>query len=93
MRARKRDVKAGAYLIATIALAFVAVSLIADIAGDLGMNVGELTAGVFGKAPIKHADVEKCDCEYNPEFRDYMCNEHCGDMSGAFCANKADCLI
>ena len=73
-----------ALLIGVFILAFVAVSLVADLLLPGGFNVGQTIAGLYEK--------KECECEYNAEYEDYMCNSYCGDMSNAFCSSTTYCL-
>ena len=85
--------KSGIWIVGILVLSFVLVSLIANLLSTGGIDIGQIGASVFGlKTQLKTADPEKCECEYSVEFQDFMCNEYCGDMSGAFCLGKPDCL-
>ena len=82
-----------ALLIGVVVLAFVAVSLVADVLIPGGFNVGQTIAGLYQKPYEQQLDVEKCECEYSSEYEDYVCNNYCGDFSETYCQSKADCLV
>ena len=86
--------KPAALLVGVVVLAFLAVSIVADLLMPGGFNVGQTIAGLYGQKPSSKqvADVDRCNCEYNSNYEDYMCNSYCGDMSNAFCSSTADCL-
>jgi len=85
--------KSGVWILGILILSFVFVTLVVDIVGKGGVDLGSVGASLFGlKTPPEAADPEKCECEYSVDYQDFMCNSYCGDLSGAFCLGKADCL-
>jgi hypothetical protein len=68
----------GALIIAIFILLFVAVSLVADMLPSFGVNVGPITGGI---APTQTKPSEKCKCQFNTDWQDFMCNKDCSDMS------------
>jgi hypothetical protein len=85
--------KTGAILFAIVVLSFVAALLIANMVSPSGFSLGESIGSLFSLPKIQHSDAEKCSCEYSNEFENYTCNSFCGDLSGAFCNDNADCMI
>ena len=84
--------KSGVWILGILILSFVFVTLVVDIIGKGGIDIGKVGASFFGLKTSLAADPEKCECVYSIDFQDFMCNTYCGDMSGAFCLGKADCL-
>jgi hypothetical protein len=88
--------KPEALLVGTVVLAFIAVTLIADLLTPGGFNVGQTIGGLYSQktspSSRKTLDLDRCTCEYRSEYEDYMCNSYCGDMSDVFCSSTADCL-
>lgn len=83
----------GALIFAIVILSFIAALLIADLVTPGGFSFGESIASFLSFPSVKHADVEKCDCEYSSELKEYICNPFCGELSGTTYTEKADCMI
>jgi len=84
--------KRGATLFAIIVLSFIAAFLVADLATPGGFNLSESVASFFSLPKVRHSE-SNCGCEYSSEFQANVCNGFCGDLSGAFCSETADCII
>jgi hypothetical protein len=84
--------KRGAMLFAIIVLSFIAAFLAADLATPGGFNLSESVASFFSLPKVQHSE-PNCDCEYSSEFQSNVCNGFCGDLSDAFCNERADCII
>lgn len=80
--------RTGAILVAICMLCFISALLIADMVSPSGFRAGKSLASFFGFLTSS----EECDCEYSNLLRERICNTFCGDFSGRFCKEKADCL-
>jgi hypothetical protein len=82
-------IKSGALLIGTIVLAFVSVSLVADLLTPGGFNVGETIGGLYTNTQPSGT----CGCEYDSQTNEYLCNQYCGSTVYAICNTTADCAL
>lgn len=79
-------------VLAIFVLAFIAINLIADLLTPGGFNIGQTVAGIYGKESSKNLDVSKCLCKYSSDYKDYVCNEYCGDKATKVCESTDACL-
>jgi hypothetical protein len=77
----------GALIIASFVLAFVAISLVADMLPSFGVDTGPIAGGIV---PTKSN--ENCKCEFDKEKQDFTCNKNCGYKAGTFCTTDDDCV-
>ncbi|MEM5829750.1 MAG: hypothetical protein QW040_03710 [Candidatus Aenigmatarchaeota archaeon] len=82
--------RTGAILFAIIILSFITVLLLADLINPKGFKKGE-SLSTFINFLLGEGKSE-CECEFNSQLQEHICNSFCGEFSGKSCMEREDCL-